>query len=183
MDTIGNRVVINVSKRKLWLLLLGALVFVVAGAWMAWDPHTLNQGRYRSQVLIRIVGTLGVLFFGACGYFIARKLKSGDAGLVIDAQGFSDQSSATAVGWVPWSDVVDLSGFSVQGQRFVLVLVKDPEVYLSRLTGLSRKSAAINLKAYGSPVTISANGLETTFEDLLKALKAGLVAYREQYPA
>ena len=180
MDTIGNRVVINVSKRKLWMLLLGALVFVAAGAWMAWDPHALNQGRYRSPVLIRIVGTLGVLFFGACGYFIARKLKSGDAGLVIDAQGFSDQSSATAVGWVPWSDVEDLSVFTVQGQRFVLVQVRNPDGYLSRLSGLSKKAAAMNLSAYGSPVTISANGLETGFDDLIKVLKKGLEDYRRR---
>ena len=180
LDGADNRVVIPVSKRKLWLLLLGALAFVAAGAWMAWDPHTLNQGRYRSPVLIRIVGTLSVLFFGACGYFIARKLRSGDAGLVIEAEGFLDQSSATSLGWVPWSDVVDLSAFTVQGQRFILVQVRDPDRYLSRLSGLSQKAAAINLSAYGSPVTISANSLETGFEELMGALKKGLEDYRRR---
>ena len=176
-----ERIVIPVSRKKLWLLLAGALAFTAAGVWMAIHPIELNQARYRNSTFNAIMGGLGAVFFGVCAWFIGRKIRTGEPGLIIDPSGFTDRSSATAVGWVPWSDVDHLSVINVHGRRLILVQVRNPSNYLSRASGLAKKAMEMNDRMYGSPVFISPAGLEISFDALMRLLKAGLEKYREPF--
>jgi hypothetical protein len=173
-----GQIIIPLNKKKLWLLLLGAIAFTAAGVWMAIHPIELNQARYRNGTFNVIMGGIGAVFFGVCAWFIGRKLQAGEPGLIIDSGGFTDQSSATAVGWVPWSDVDNLSVVEVRGHRFVPVQVRTPANYLQRASDLAKKAMEMNDRMYGSPVFVSAAGLQVDFEELLRLLKDGLENYR-----
>ena len=48
-----------------------------------------------------------------------------------------------------------------------MLIVNNPEQYISRQTNvIKRKAMQINFKRFGSPISISANGLQCKFEDL-----------------
>ncbi len=172
-----GRVIIPLNKKKLWLLLLGAIAFTAAGVWMAVHPLELNQGRFRNGTFNAIMGGLGAVFFGVCAWFIGQKIRTDEPGLIIEPGGFMDKSSATAAGWVPWSDVDHLSVVNVQGRRFILVQVRNPANYLLRASGLAKKAMELNDRMYGSPVFVSPTGLQVEFEALLRLLKEGHESY------
>jgi hypothetical protein len=124
------------------------------------------------------MGGIGALFFGACAWFIGKKIRANEPGLIVEPGGFSDRSSATAVGWVPWSDIDHLSVVEVQGNRFILVQVRNPDTYLARAGGLARKAMEMNARLYGSPVFLSATGLQVSFDELFRVIKQGLDRYQ-----
>ncbi len=90
-----GRVIIPLNKKKLWLLLLGAIAFTAAGVWMAVHPLELNQGRFRNGTFNAIMGGLGAVFFGVCAWFIGQKIRTDEPGLIIEPGGFMDKSSAS----------------------------------------------------------------------------------------
>jgi len=50
--------------------------------------------------------------------------------------------------------------------------VSNPEEYINRHTNfIAKKAAAINHKMYGSPISIAANSLKYSFDDLYYALR------------
>ena len=66
-------VIIQLSKVKLALLLLAALGFVALGAWFVLSPSTFGQYALK-QTLVFAAGIASIVLFGACAFFIARKL-------------------------------------------------------------------------------------------------------------
>lgn len=119
---MDQAVEISLSKRKLVISFLGCLVFVVAGAFFIYTPETFaRKTAFRTETMIIIVGILSILFFGMCGYFIAKKLFSKVPGLTVSNRGITDHSSAVGGRFVPWSDVSEVGKVRVFRQSFVTI--------------------------------------------------------------
>ena len=74
-----NKIEIPLSKSKISLLLIGALVFVILGTLFLITPDTFISPIFRNPQAIRIAGIVAVLFFGAVGvYGFKRKLMQGN---------------------------------------------------------------------------------------------------------
>ena len=65
---------------------------------------------------------------------------------------------------------------------FVVVKVREPTVYLARLGRLARLAGAVNVRWFGSPVTVGSVGLQTTFANLSKLLHEGFERYHLRGP-
>lgn len=63
-----------------------------------------------------------------------------------------------------------------------MVLVRDPDTYLSRLHGPARWAARVNRRMVGSPVTLASTGLMIGSAELLQLLTDRLRHYRLRYP-
>ncbi len=120
------------------------------------------------------IGLLSIAFFGATLGYGVRLLVRGGPGLVLDENGFDDRSSGVAVGFVPWSDVRELAVLSISGQTFLAVRVHDPRAYAARGGRLARAAHRANIRMCGTPITISANQLAVSFDDLVRMFEAGL---------
>ena len=84
-----QRVEFRINKSKLWLLFLFCIAFVIIGCWfLVLPPHVRLPGLF-----IRFAGLISVAFFGFGLSFIGKKLSSQTPGLVIEADGFFDNSS------------------------------------------------------------------------------------------
>ena len=64
----------------------------------------------------------------------------------------------------------------------VVVTVREPTVYLARLGRLARLAGAVNVRWFGSPVTVGSVGLQTTFANLSKLLHEGFERYHLRGP-
>ncbi len=160
---------IPLSKGKVILLLLAAVGLVAVGSWI-WliaDSQTRHN-----PLFMKAVAIVGVSFFGFGALYLSLKVFDTRPGLIIDDQGIVDNSSAVAAGRVLWEEVVALRVAEIAGQRFVTIVVVDPQKFAGRGNFLSRMSNAASIKMTGSPINISSNALCLKFDELVHELTA-----------
>ena len=162
-----DSVVVPLSKGKILLLALGAVVFIVLGAWFYLNADDMP---YRNPLVAKTVGGACVLFFGVCAIYASRKLFDSSPGLIIDAEGLVDNSSGISAGRIPWSDITGFKVSTIQRQKFLSIEVRNPEAYLQRASRPKRFLVAANMKFFGGPIHISSNALAISFDDLVKII-------------
>ena len=65
-ENMTKQIEITLSKKKIILVLIGALFFVVFGVLGTLNPESFVSHRYHSPLFIRITSIIGVIFFGIC---------------------------------------------------------------------------------------------------------------------
>jgi hypothetical protein len=164
----SNEISIPLSKSKVIFLTLGSLIFVALGCWFLSGDPTLfrSMGPFSNPILIYGSGLASVLFFGWWAVIWFKKLFDPKPGLVLSEAGIIDNSSGLSAGFIPWSKISAVRPHEIQGQRFIVVLLVDPAPFLDMGGPVKRWFSRTNLKMCGSPITISANALQTDFETL-----------------
>ena len=167
-----NQIEIPLSKQKMYLMLFGSIIFVVIGTWLVVNPPKSNHPIFGNPMVILISGISAIIFFGYTAFILFKKLPDNKPGLIINSEGIIDNSSGVSPRIVLWTDIIEISTANVMNQKFLMFIVKNPEEYINRQNGIvKRKAMEINYKTYGSPISISANTLDTNFEELYKLLK------------
>jgi hypothetical protein len=164
----GHRIEIPLSKSKLVMMSAAALAFVAIGLWFVIAPPKIENAYWGNPTRIAIVGYAAIIFFGMCAVFFIRKLSDTKPGLVIDDEGLIDNSGGLSAGRILWEDIENISVLEMHRQKLLMVRVKNPQDYISRQkTSLKRKVMELNYKMYGTPLSITANGLKLPFQELL----------------
>lgn len=175
MTVSGQQIEIPLSKRKLTLMLFGALIFVVLGILFTTNPEKYTSSIMKSTTIVFISGLVSVLFFGICFFFILRKIGDKSPGLVISDEGIFDNSSGVSGGEIKWEEIKDISVTRISGQKLIMLQLRNPQNYINKQTSsFKRKMMTINYRRYGTPVSISSNGLKISFAELLSTLKEKL---------
>jgi len=177
-----DKIEIPISKTKISFLLIGALIFVILGVLFLLTPDKFTTTIFRNPQIIRIVGIVAVLFFGAAGIYGLRKLFDKSVGLTIDDYGITDNSNASSVGLIDWADIFEIKTEQVMSTRFLLIFVDNPDKYLERVNGFKRKLMKANMKMYGTPLSITSNTLRYDFSDLERLIKDKLIEKKEKMP-
>ena len=126
-----------------------------------------RMGFILSPEIVRIMGVLGIVLFGAAGVFGIKKLFDKKVGLIIDKNGITDNSSALSIGLIEWKDINGIELTQVNSIKFLRIGVKNPEKYISKAkNGIKAKLMKINMNMYGSPIYITSNSLKYNFEEL-----------------
>ena len=105
---------------------------------------------------------------------VMRQSSKKEAGLMLDERGLTDRSSATSIGFVPWSDILSVS--EARGdfkRRLFVVNVKNPDEYMLKSAGMIAARQAL-FRQFGSPVVILPANLGYDPDALLRLLKAGI---------
>lgn len=166
-----EQIEIPLSKKKLFLILFGAIVLVLIGLWFLINPPISSNQNFGLSSIYSIVGFISVLFFGLGAFAIFSKISDKKAGLIINSQGIIDNSSGVSAGLVSWKDIQEIKVAQVMNQKFLMLIVKNPQDYLAKVTNtIKRKGMELNYKTYGSPISISASSLKTDFDELHKLL-------------
>ena len=172
MET-ADKTIIETSRRKLVLLVLGSCAFVAAGAWfLSFDVAEIQHGRSfpffgNNPLIVYAVGLAGILFFGASGLYGLFKMFDKKPGLVLDSSGVFDNASGVAAGFIPWSEVLGAGVYEIQGQKMLIIGVRDPQKYLDRGSALKRTLNKASYKMVGSPIAISSVALKIDFSELV----------------
>jgi hypothetical protein len=166
-----NEIVIPLSKTKIILLFIGSILFIIAGSWIIYHQ---TDPRIMGNIKVMLAGYAAVPFFGICAIYSFKKIINKSPGLVIDNVGLIDNSGATSIGRVFWSDVKDVSvlNVAIAKQRFVLIQVTNPQDYIDKgSNGFLRKVMQKNYEIYGSPIQITANTLKCNFDKLYELIQ------------
>lgn len=174
-----KRIEIPLSKTKILLLVGGSVLFVVASLFLIFV--LADQQTKLNPMLIKVIGVVGMLFFGATGITAAKKLFDNKMGMIIDENGITDNSSGVSIGLIKWADITSIKTEQVSSTKFLLIKVSNPDFYLSQAKGLKRKMMEANNKMYGTPVSMTSNGLKCTFDELEKLLQEHLNKYKTEH--
>jgi len=156
-------------------MLLGCLLFIIAGLSFVISPEKFTSIIVRSSSMVFLAGCLGIVFFGFVGFSMFKRVIDSTPGLVISEDGITDNSSGVPAGFVPWSDIIAVKETVVANQRFINLVVKNPQDYIGRQKSrLKRKIMQKNYDLFGTAIGISANSLKINYRELQRILEKRL---------
>ena len=177
--TEEEQIEIPLSRTKMTTAFIVSLIFIGFGIWFVISPPKVNSPVFGNPTLILLVGIAAVLFFGFVAITIFRKFSDKRAGIIINSQGIIDNSSGVSAGLIPWTDIEEIKFVQVVSQKFLMVIVKNPQFYLDRVSNpIKRNAMKMNFKSYGSPISISANASKIDFETLKQQLEVKMKEYK-----
>ena len=168
----NDETIIELSKKKILVGILGSIAFVVVGVWLlTQDAEVIRSSDgfrlfFNSPAVAYGLGVAAILMGGMLGIFLGRKIFNKDPGLILNSSGIVDNASAASAGFIPWSEVLGSEVFEMQNQKMLVVMVTDPEKYVARGGAIKQKLNKANYNMVGSPITISASTLKTNFSEL-----------------
>ena len=157
---------IELSKRKLVLLLSAGIGFVFFGCWFLVNPSNFVNFSTRNEIIVFIAGILGVVVFGVASVFLFIKLFDKKAGLVINNQGIIDNTNSSSMGLISWPEITKIYKKKVISTEILIIEIRNPEEYIQKANGLKKLGLKQNLKSYGTPITLTAVGLKCSFDEL-----------------
>ncbi|MFE9912490.1 STM3941 family protein [Streptomyces clavifer] len=150
------------AKGRVWAMLAGSLVFVALGI-VFLVAH--------STVKMTVVRVLAVPFFGFCSVITVQRLLRDRPELVLDDAGVVH----VRLGRFAWEEIaaVRIREQRVRNtsQRFVELVLHDPDAYLARAPKLVRRTATVNARLGFGPANMATNTLPVTPEAVLDAMR------------
>lgn len=128
------------------------------------------------QVLFWVIMAFGFLFFAGCSFFIIKRALSKKDILTVTADGITDNSSALAFGFIPWSDMERIYLDSVMKNTFIEIQLKNEEAYISRFRGIRKWMILANRRMGHQAVCITLNSSGVSPQKLLVKLQERLSA-------
>ncbi len=171
MNSVDEKV-IELSKTKIALGILGSSAFVAIGVWLlSLDEANIRLNRsfrllFNNPMFAYGLGILSIVFFGGLALFFIKKIFDKKPGLVFNNSGIVDNASAVAAGFIPWSEVTGSHIFEMPQQKMLIIMVNDPQKYIERGNAVKRKLNQANFKMCGSPIAISSSALKINFPEL-----------------
>ena len=174
-----RKIEIQTSKVKLILMLFGSVLFSIGGFLLAKNPENFTSFRHSNIEFIRISGITALCFFGLILIYIILKLFDKKPGLIIDDDGITDNSSGVSVGLILWKDIVSIHTEKIQSTKFLIIRVDNPEKYIAGSYRFKKNLLRANMKMYGTPLSISSNGLKSNFNGLEELIKTEFEKHKE----
>ena len=161
--------VIELSKKKIFLSIIGCIAFVGVGVWMlSLDQATIEaQRKLNSPLIVYGIGLVAIVFFGYVGILHFKKMFNSKPGLIFNCTGIVDNSSGVSAGLIPWSEIVGAYIYEIKRSKMLIIKVEKPEKYLERGGVMKKVLNNSNYKMCGSPIAISSTTLKINFPDLL----------------
>jgi hypothetical protein len=161
---------IPLSKTKLFFGICGSIFFVGLGIFLI--KVVAAQQTMINSTIIKGLGILSIIFFGATGIYGIRKITQRRIGLTIDETGITDNSSAVSLGLIEWQDIKAVRTAKIMSTKFLLIDTVRPKKYLVRCNEMKLKLVKANMEMYGTPISISSNTLKISFNELEKVVQS-----------
>lgn len=159
---------IGLSKKKIFLVLIGSIIFIILGIQFIINPEQFNRSGHRSIEFIRTTGFSSVSFFGICLIYGLFKIFDKKPGLIINDNGIIDNSHYGSVGLIDWSQVKGIRTVQVKSTKILLIDVSDPEEFIKKSPWIVALLMKASVKMCGTPLSIASTSLNCNFYDLEK---------------
>lgn len=173
----NSTIEIALDRKKLVRIFITLTIFIVGGGFGTYYSFQLT-----SDSLMEIFGTICLIMFslgvGLLFVYFAEAKKKGP-GLIINAQGITENASTEMVGFVPWTDIIGFKDAHELNQKYIGVIVKNPNDYLKKTTWFKRRTMWSNYKLKGTVINIPLNRLQISYEELKLLLDQKLKEYKK----
>ncbi|GEM_PF-5299007 len=166
-----KRVEIKQSGTKQIKLVILCIIMIAVSVFVIYYYTHVEENIYRL-----IIGIISLIFFGGCSLFIFKRLVSPVTVLAIDENGFTDRSSASALGFIPWKYVDEIKPTSLNGQEFISVSLN--EAADIKISKMKQKLIDVNLRMGLPAVNITLMSAKAKREDVIDTMQKYLADYR-----
>ena len=151
------------SRARIGFLILGSLVFLVVGLWIAGV-----LGGVPRPVPVRniVVGWASAVLCGIAGLALMKRLFDTNEELRISAAGIRWTRWSDQV--VPWPEIRDITVWRVKGQKMIVLHLRDASLFPGR--GVLGLTARANRALSGGDMVISLTGTDQSFDDAISAI-------------
>ncbi len=181
-----KEVIFRFSKIKIFLLLCVCVAFMVSGGYILFsNPAEIESGiRGYSSVTAYWLVSIALIIPAVVAFICIRKLSTKNLGLVLGKDGFIHNTKGYSLGFVPWSDVTEVTEneaieYSLEGEKVILIKLRNPEVYFDQENIFMKHFLEKAMKKYGTPLSVSAISLNSQHDKLLGIIQAYFQGYRE----
>ncbi len=129
-------------------------------------------------VYVKLLSVLGVLLFCGAGFWGIKKVFDENPALLITPQGIVNNSNTITFDIVEWKDIERFESYSVKRTKMIIVYVNNPSDYIAKSKGVSKFFMRLNYWYHKTPLSISPNVLNCSFDDLLETLNYKLTKYK-----
>lgn len=171
---------IKLSKKKLILLLLAAIGFVIISLLFIINSSYFVSFLTRSEKVIFLIGIIGIIIFGSAFVLLFIKLFDNKPGLIINKDGIIDNTNSSSIGLIRWVDITNIRIEKVMSTKFLLIEVINPKEYIEKVNPIKKRSLKQNMKTYNTPITLTSVGLQYDFEDFSKIVFESWEKYKKQ---
>ena len=164
----NKEIAIPFSKGKIALLLLCAALFIAISLHLFCHPEDFKR---RNPIITKAVGFIGIPFSFLSLVFALTKLFDKRPGLIIDEEGFVNNTSFLKNQRIQWTNVTGLDIWKYNGSKMILVYVNNPEEIIASANKFYRFWLRLNARKHGTPVWITSITLKISFNELLEIIK------------
>jgi len=176
-----NQIEIQLSKVKLFLLLLGSTIFVGLGIWLVLNPDQFQDQKNGNPTIVFIIGLSSILFFGLGVIIFIKKLFDKTPGLIISEIGVIYQFNVKYRELIPWTDILEIGETKVVNQTFINIVLKNPQKHIDNQKSTYRKKAMqLNYNLYGTVILITTSGLKCNHKELKLLLENKFTEYKNR---
>ena len=189
------------NRFKIYVALFGSVSFVIISLFLLFvDRNVSNSLIHSNNYLsfttviatignflgIKIIGIIGLLFFGSLAFLLIKTITTDKAILKVKPEGIEYAS----FGLIEWKDIEgfkDISSFivpfsfSLSQKKWIGVQVKNSDKYINRIdSGFIRLFAKLNKKIYKTPIHIPKTIKMDSNISLINLLEKGLDRFKKQ---
>lgn len=161
----NEKIIVSQKKSNLLLYIICTVFACIVMIFMIFNVKVGDGGRMRWLLSTPFGVAVAKVLFAVCAVLCAysavifiKRLINYKPLIILDESGFTDNSGADPIGFVPWSDVKNIYMVTMRHNKLIQVELAYPEEYLNRMGGLTRKAAELNMKLGYQPVSFSLNG-------------------------
>lgn len=172
MDTLektNHPIRIEFNKGKILFLIVASIVLCIAGLVMfnyALKQNHLHLGFLKALSLATIV------FFTGSAIYTIKKFFDPKAAILFTEKGIEINTSAIAGQFITWEEITGFNIGRVQRSKFLLIHVKNPDRFLSKVNILNKLLIKMNISMYGTPISLAAASINSTLEELVEIVIA-----------
>lgn len=167
-----DELVVYSSTMKLFLIGVGAIVFVIIGLILL----MISIGT-EGELFLGIIGIISVLFFGLGFIYAVKTIIARKPAVIINNQGITDHSSLIGAGLVEWKDIADVNFVPFMGQEFLAIYTYDQNLIINRTKGFQKLMNKLNKPLLDSQVNIVYQNLKCSKNELLDQIHLHWQAY------
>ena len=172
-----NTIEIPFSKQKIVFGIVVSITFVVLGYYL-FATFADQQNRLDPR-LAKAAGLFGIIFFGGTGIFAIKKLFDKSLGLIISDEGIFENTNATSIGFISWDNITDIKTIEIKSTKILLIFVKNPQIYLDKVSGFKKILMKSNFSMYGTPLSITSVTVKIKFNELEQIINQRFEEYRK----
>ena len=140
------------SRSQTAYMVVGSLVFVAIGIWMAGLLGVQPVSRRGNSEIVIIIGWICITFFGFCAVAWSKEWWDNNEQLRINRQGILFYRWSNQV--IPWEEIENVTEWGHRKQRFIILHLRRPWLFPGR--GLMSLTCRVVTSAFHFPELIAA---------------------------
>jgi hypothetical protein len=180
MEQSANQITVSISKSKVVDLLVRPIALVAFGLLLMLRPNKFSGVENSYKTFQLVMGGLCILGSLSLGYLSLKNLRTGKPGLIIDPSGLQKKFRRTYAGHIAWIDINRIYILKIFWRKVIFLFVNNPGVYIDRQKNWFNKvTMFLDYKVVGSPLTVTTDGLNITFEELYQLINKYFLLFKK----